>query len=243
MPMQENAKRAKDAALRLATLSTATKNHALEAIAAALIEHREHILEANRHDVAQATRLVESGALAKPLLDRLKLTAHKVLEMATGVRSVAGLPDPVGQTLSIIELDTDLVLTQVTCPIGVIGAIFESRPDAVPQIASLCWKSGNAVIMKGGSEAQASNRVLGQLIREAVASVDASGAEAIQMIETREDVYALLALDAYIDLFIPRGSNAFVRYIQEHTRVPVLGHSEGLCHAYVDQHADLARAV
>ncbi len=243
MHVQESAKRAKDAALRLATLSTATKNRALEAIADALIEHREHILEANRHDVTQATRLVERGALAKPLLDRLKLTEHKVLDMATGVRSVAGLPDPVGQTLSTIELDTGLVLTQVTCPIGVIGAIFESRPDAVPQIASLCWKSGNAVIMKGGSEAQASNRVLGQLIRDAVASVDASCVEAIQMIETREDVYALLALDEYIDLFIPRGSNAFVRYIQEHTRVPVLGHSEGLCHAYVDQHADLARAV
>ena len=243
MNAQESAKRAKDVALQLATLSTATKNRALEAIADALIEHREHILEANRHDVTQATRLVERGVLAKPLLDRLKLTEHKVLDMATGVRSVAGLPDPVGQTLSTIELDTGLVLTQVTCPIGVIGAIFESRPDAVPQIASLCWKSGNAVIMKGGSEAQASNRVLGQLIRDAVASVDASCVEAIQMIETREDVYALLALDEYIDLFIPRGSNAFVRYIQEHTRVPVLGHSEGLCHAYVDQHADLARAV
>ncbi len=243
MNAQESAKRAKDVALQLATLSTATKNRALEAIADALIEHREHILEANRYDVTQATRLVERGVLAKPLLDRLKLTEHKVLDMATGVRSVAGLPDPVGQTLSTIELDTGLVLTQMTCPIGVIGAIFESRPDAVPQIASLCWKSGNAVIMKGGSEAQASNRVLGQLIRDAVASVDASCVEAIQMIETREDVYALLALDEYIDLFIPRGSNAFVGYIQEHTRVPVLGHSEGLCHAYVDQHADLARAV
>src|SRR5215813_8549401 len=243
MNAQESAQRAKDAALRLATLSTATKNRALEAIADTLVEHRDHILEANRHDVTQATRLVERGALAKPLLDRLKLTEHKVLDMATGVRSVAGLPDPVGQTLSTVELDTGLVLTQVTCPIGVIGAIFESRPDAVPQIASLCWKSGNAVIMKGGSEAQASNRVLGQLIRGAIASVDASCVDAIQMVETREDVHTLLGLDEYIDLFIPRGSNAFVRYIQENTRVPVLGHAEGLCHAYVDQHANLARAV
>src|SRR5262245_1734821 len=149
MNAQESAKRAKDAALRLATLSTATKNRALGAIADALIEHREHILEANRYDVTQATRLVERGSLAKPLLDRLKLTEHKVLDMATGVRSVAGLPDPVGQTLSTIELDTGLVLTQVTCPIGVIGAIFESRPDAVPQFASLCWKSGTAVILQG----------------------------------------------------------------------------------------------
>ena len=243
MHVQESAQRAKDAALRLATLSTETKNRTLEAIAEALIEHREHILEANRRDVAQASSLVARGELAKPLLDRLKLTEHKVLDMATGVRSVASLPDPVGRTLAAIELDTGLVLTQMTCPIGVIGAIFESRPDAVPQIASLCWKSGNAVIMKGGSEAQASNRVLGQIIRGALASVDPAYVDAVQMVETRQDVHALLALDEYIDLFIPRGSNAFVRYIQEHTRVPVLGHSEGLCLAYVDQHADLAQAV
>ena len=243
MHVQESAQRAKDAALRLATLSTETKNRTLEAIAEALIEHREHILEANRRDVAQASSLVARGELAKPLLDRLKLTAHKVLDMATGVRSVASLPDPVGRTLAAIELDAGLVLRQMTCPIGVIGAIFESRPDAVPQIASLCWKSGNAVIMKGGSEAQASNRVLGQIIRGALASVDTACVDAVQMVETRQDVHALLALDEYIDLFIPRGSNAFVRYIQEHTRVPVLGHAEGLCLAYVDQHADLAQAV
>jgi glutamate-5-semialdehyde dehydrogenase len=243
MHVQESAKRARDAALRLATLNTETKNRGLEAIAETLIEHREHILEANRRDVARSSALVERGAMAKPLLDRLKLSEHKVLEMATGVRSVASLPDPVGQTLSAIELDAGLVLTQVTCPIGVIGAIFESRPDAVPQIAALCWKAGNAVIMKGGSEAQDSNRVLGQLIRAALASVDPAGGDAVQMVETREDVHALLALDEYIDLFIPRGSNAFVGYIQEHTRVPVLGHAEGLCHAYVDQYADLPRAV
>ena len=150
------------------------------------------------------------------------------------------LADPVGQTLSTIELDTGLVLTQVTCPIGVIGAIFESRPDAVPQIASLCWKSGN-VHHQERLEARR-HRTACSGIRDAVASVDAACVEAM-MIETLRDVYALLALDEYIDLFIPRGSNAFVRYIQEHTRVPVLGHSEGLCHAYVDQHADLARAV
>src|SRR5215467_16170729 len=209
MQVQESAQRAKDAALRLATLSTETKNRALAAIAEALIEHREHILEANRRDVALASSLVARGDLARPLLDRLKLTEHKVLEMATGVRSVASLPDPVGRTLSAIELDTGLVLTQMTCPIGVIGAIFESRPDAVPQIASLCWKAGNAVIMKGGSEAQESNRVLGQIIRGALASIDTACVDAVQMIETREDVYALLALDEYIDLFIPRGSNAF----------------------------------
>src|SRR5262245_9285380 len=128
MHVQESAQRAKDAALRLAILSTETKNRALAAMAEALIEHREHILEANRRDVAQASSLVARGAMAKPLLDRLKLTEHKVLEMATGVRSVASLPDPVGRTLSAIELDTGLVLTQVTCRSASSGPFLNRAP-------------------------------------------------------------------------------------------------------------------
>ncbi len=243
MQVDDMARRAKEAALRLATLPTATKNHALMAVAEALRHDRDKLLEANQQDVVRTRALVERGDMARPLLDRLKLTADKVRDMATGVGSVVQLPDPVGRTLEAIELDTGLELTQVTCPLGVIGAIFESRPDAVPQIASLCWKAGNAVIMKGGQEAQESNRFLGQLIRAAIASVDERCVDAVQMVETREDVHALLALDAYIDLFVPRGSNAFVRYIQENTRVPVLGHADGLCHAYVDAQADLAQAV
>jgi glutamate-5-semialdehyde dehydrogenase len=243
MQIQDVARRAKDAAWRLAVLPTETKNQALEAVATALLDSQTDILTANQRDVERASDLVACGAMARPLLDRLKLNAHKVQDMATGVRSVARLNDPVGRVLSAIELDTGLTLTQVTCPIGVIGAIFESRPDAVPQIASLCWKSGNAVIMKGGSEALASNQRIGRCIRDAIASVDKACVDAVQMVETREDVNVLLQLDEYIDLFIPRGGNAFVRYIQEHTRVPVLGHAEGLCHAYVDQGADLAQAV
>ncbi|HEY7490445.1 MAG TPA: glutamate-5-semialdehyde dehydrogenase [Candidatus Tectomicrobia bacterium] len=243
MQVTDMARQAKAAALRLGVLSTEIKNQALEAIAGALLEHQEAILAANQCDVQRTSHLVACGRLSRPLLDRLKLNAQKVLDMAIGVRSVAELPDPVGRTLTALELDTGLELRQVTCPIGVIGAIFESRPDAVPQIASLCWKAGNAVILKGGSEAQASNQALGQCIRAAIASVDATCIDAVQMVETREEVSALLALDEYIDLFIPRGSNAFVRYIQEHTRVPVLGHAEGLCHAYVDRQADLAQAV
>jgi glutamate-5-semialdehyde dehydrogenase len=243
MQVQECAVRARAAALRLATLSTTTKNQGLEAIAATLEQSQETLLAANQRDVDRASRLVAAGELSRPLLDRLKLNAHKVRDMAAGVRSVAKLPDPVGRLLTAIELDKGLELAQVTCPIGVIGAIFESRPDAVPQIASLCWKAGNAVIMKGGAEAQESNRILGQLIQQALANVETWAGDAVSMVETREDVQAMLALDDYIDLFVPRGSNALVRYIQEHTRVPVLGHADGICHAYVDQHADLARAV
>jgi glutamate-5-semialdehyde dehydrogenase len=243
MQMQDMAQRARQAAQRLATLSTATKNQALLAIAETLVHDWSKILVANRQDVECAQRLVERGEMARPLLDRLKLSKSKVVDMATGVRSVSHLPDPVGRTLMALELDAGLELTQVTCPIGVIGAIFESRPDAVPQIASLCWKAGNAVLMKGGAEAQHSNHLLGQLIRAAIASVDERCVDAVQMLATRAEVQALLTLDDDIDLFIPRGSNAFVRYIQEHTRVPVLGHAEGLCHVYVDRSTDVAQAV
>lgn len=241
--MEEIAGRAKDAALRLAGLSTDVKNRALQGMADLLRDRRADILAANQQDVQRAAELVASGALSKPLLDRLKLSADKVLGMAQGVESVAQLPDPVGQILSAVELDDGLELRQVSCPIGVIGAIFESRPDAVPQIASLCWKSGNAVILKGGTEAQASNRMLVNLLRCGVAAIDPDLADAVQMIETREDVRALLQLEDHIDLFVPRGSNDFVRYIQDNTRVPVLGHADGICHAYVDQHADVAQAV
>lgn len=239
----ETACRAKDAALRLAGLATEAKNRALQGMAGLLRECHADILAANEQDVRHAAELVASGALSKPLLDRLKLSEDKVLGMAQGVESVAQLPDPVGQTLSAVELDDGLELRQVSCPIGVIGAIFESRPDAVPQIASLCWKSGNAVILKGGTEAQESNRTLVNLLRRAIAAIDPGLADAVQMIETREDVRALLQLEDHIDLFVPRGSNDFVRYIQDNTRVPVLGHADGICHAYVDQHADATQAV
>ncbi len=243
MQVLNMAKRAKAAALHVAALPTETKNRALLAVADALVHNGEKLLEANREDVSRTSKLVERGEMAKPLLDRLKLSDDKILSMAEGVRSVAARPDPVGGVMSALELDNGLQLTQVTTPLGVIGAIFESRPDAVPQIASLCWKSGNAVMMKGGSEAQASNRFLGQLIRAAIATVDERGIDAVQLVETREEVSAMLALDEEIDLFIPRGSNDFVRYIQDNTRVPVLGHAEGLCHAYVDARADIAQAV
>lgn len=241
--IEETAARSKDAALKLAGLPTEVKNRALQNMADQLIEHREAILRANGQDVKQATQLVADGELSKPLLDRLKLTEDKISGMAKGVQSVAKLPDPVGRTLTALELDDGLELRQVSCPIGVIGAIFESRPDAVPQIASLCWKAGNAVILKGGAEARESNRTLVRLIRQAVAGIDLELQDAVQMVETREDVRALLGLEDHIDLFVPRGSNDFVRYIQDNTRVPVLGHADGICHAYVDEYADLERAV
>ena len=241
--IEETAARAKEAALTLAGLSAEVKNRALQTMAGLLFENCEEILRANIKDMTRANQLVASGELSKPLLDRLRLTEDKISDMAKGVRSVAELPDPVGRTLSAVEMDEGLELRQVSCPIGVIGAIFESRPDAVPQIASLCWKAGNAVILKGGTEALESNRTLVALIRQAVASIGQDLADAVQIIETREDVRALLGLEDHIDLFVPRGSNDFVRFIQDNTRVPVLGHADGICHAYVDEYADIEQAV
>ncbi|MCF8720502.1 glutamate-5-semialdehyde dehydrogenase [Nitrospina gracilis] len=239
MTVTEMAASAKKAALILARLDTATKNRVLEAMAEALVVHTEAILEANRKDLEYSKQENVSG----PLIARLAVDAHKVQGMAEGIRSVARLEDPVGRVQGTTELDQGLVLRRVSCPIGVIGAIFESRPDAVPQIASLCLKSGNAVILKGGREAQNSNKVIVDLLRQAIASVPGVPVDAVQLIETRAEVAEMLEQERYINLIVPRGSNEFVRYVQDHTKIPVLGHSEGICHVYIDEHADVDKAI
>ncbi|MDZ7792335.1 MAG: glutamate-5-semialdehyde dehydrogenase [Spirochaetia bacterium] len=238
MSIQERATQAKQAQIRCASLSTAAKNTALEAIAAALQEHRHKIESANQADIKRA----EQQQLEAPLLKRLKFQGEKIDQACRGVRGVAGQSDPVGVVLSGRELDEGLRLFQVTCPIGVIGMIFESRPDALVQMAALSLKSGNAVLLKGGHEALESNRVLTELI---AAATEAAGIPAgwIQLIETREDVKTMLALDRHIDLLIPRGSNQFVRYIMDNTNIPVLGHADGVTHLYVHSKADIPMAV
>jgi len=235
----ETAERARSSALKLAHLNTETKNRALEAMATAIESNSSAILKANRQDLEFA----EQQGIAKALINRLALNENKIKGMAQGIRSVAKLADPVGQKLSAMEMDEGLLLYQTTCSIGVIGAIFESRPDAVPQISSLCLKSGNAVILKGGTEAQNSNRVLVSVMNEAINKVEGVPADAIQMIETRAQVAEMLQEEKNINLIVPRGSNEFVKYIQENTRIPVLGHSEGICHCYIDDQADLDKAV
>ncbi|MFH1133775.1 MAG: glutamate-5-semialdehyde dehydrogenase [Nanoarchaeota archaeon] len=227
---------AKQAALRLANATAEEKNNILLSIAKKLDAQRALILKENRRDVAEAQRL----GLKPALLKRLELDADKIKEMVKQVKDVAKLEDPVGKTLQSIELDLGLELYQVSCPIGVIGAIFEARPDALVQIACLCLKSGNAVILKGGSEARNSNRVLAKVISD---EADFLAKGAVQLVETREEVQQLLKMDQYIDLFIPRGSAEFVRFIQDNTRIAVLGHSAGVCHVYVDKAADLGQAV
>jgi glutamate-5-semialdehyde dehydrogenase len=236
--MRETAVRAKQASIRLAALEGDVKDRAISEIARSLERNAGKIAEANRSDLERAER----ERLAAPLLKRLRFDEDKIAEACRGLDSLAGLPDPVGRTLRAMELDDGLELFQVTCPIGVIGVVFESRPDALVQISSLCLKSGNAVLLKGGSEAAGTNRALADIIENA--SVGAGLPEGwIGLLETREDVEGMLAMDEQIDLIVPRGSNAFVRHIMTSTNIPVLGHADGICHVYVDREADMDQAL
>lgn len=232
------AQRTRAAARQLAGLSTVAKNQAIVAIAAALAAAEAEIVAANVADCEAAL----ADNLAKPLYGRLKLNAVKLQGAIAGVRDVAQLPDPVGRVQIDRELDVGLILKRVTCPLGVLGVIFESRPDAVMQISSLAVKSGNGVILKGGKEAVRSCQALVQAIKQGLVAANVNP-DAVQLLTTREETQALLAMDAYVDLIIPRGSNAFVQYVQENTRIPVLGHADGICHLYVDRVVDVDQAV
>ncbi len=243
-PIITLAQNARGAARGLATTSVESRNAALEAIVRELEAAREQIEAANREDLAAASEMVEKGELAAPLVPRLDVSGGKFAEkILKAVRGVEQQPDPLGRTQSATELDEGLELFRVSVPIGVLGVIFESRPDALVQIAALCLKSGNAVLLKGGREALRTNQVLAEVIARASAEVEAVPPGWMVLLETREDVRALLDLDEYIDLIIPRGSNEFVRYIMENTRIPVMGHADGVCHVYVDEAADLDKAV
>lgn len=229
------------AAVKLSALDTKIKNEALKAMADALDINRAEILKANAKDVAAAEKLVNAGKLSNSVINRLLVDDNKISGMIAGIMSVRSLDDPVGETMSTVELDKDLALYQISCPIGLLGVIFESRPDVVPQIMALCLKSGNAVAFKGGSEAAESNRTLFFILTDAIASAGVPR-DAFVLMESHEDISNILGMDEYIDLLIPRGSNAFVKYIQNNTNIPVLGHDAGICTIYVDETADLEKA-
>jgi len=238
MSISEIAAAAKRASIQLAAVKTDIKNNALAEIAKALKQNTDEIISANKKDLAAA----EKSKLAAPLLKRLKFDENKIADVVAGIESLIKLDDPVGKTLSATELDKGLELYKVSCPIGVIGVIFESRPDALVQISALCLKSGNAVLLKGGSEAQHTNKILADTIRGACEKAGIPKGW-LGLMETRAEVTEILKMDEYIDLIIPRGSNEFVRYIMNNTNIPVLGHAEGICHVYVDGEADLEMAV
>ena len=247
MNIAELAQAAKAASIKLAAVDTESKNKALGEIAKALGDKSAQIIAANKEDLAKA----EADNLAAPLLKRSKFDEGKIADVVMGIESLIKLSDPVGKTLSATELDEGLELYKVRCPIGVIGVIFESRPDALVQISTLCLKSGNAVLLKGGSEVAKTNAILAQVIAEATENVGQRTEDGrtkiphgwIQLLETRQDVAEMLKLDEYIDLIVPRGSNEFVRHIMNNTNIPVLGHADGICHVYVEAEADLDMAV
>ena len=232
---------AKKASIELSTLGTEAKDRALSAMAEALDANRSEILSANAEDLAAGEELVRSGDISESMFKRLRIDDSKIDGMIAGIRDVMSLTDPVGEIMSALDLDDGLTLYQIRCPIGMLGVIFESRPDVVPQVMSLCLKSGNAVAFKGGREAASSIRVLFRILRDAVSSAGVPE-EAFVLMESRSDIDSILGLHDYIDLLIPRGSNEFVRYIQGHTKIPVLGHAAGICHVYVDDAADLDMA-
>ena len=236
--LHQMASASREAALILAAADLSQRNAALLAMAKALNAHKDEIFTANDADVAQAT----VDGLAAPLLKRLAFREEKLAAVTEGLEALAALPDPIGQTTYARELTEGLKLYRVACPIGVIGVIFESRPDALVQIASLALKSGNAVLLKGGREALRTNQVLCDCLREAAEEVGLP-ADFAQLLTTRDDVAAMLKEDELIDLIIPRGSNEFVRYIMDNSRIPVLGHADGICHVYVDKAADVDMAV
>jgi glutamate-5-semialdehyde dehydrogenase len=233
---------AKQAARCLASASIEQRNLALEEIARGLELSTAEILEANAQDVAEAKPALERGELSKALVDRLKLSAEKLQAMIEGVRAVIALPDPIGRVLDRIELDSGLDLEKVSCPLGLLAVIFEARPDAVTQITSLAIKSANSVILKPGREVERTARAIVETIRAALRSQSIPEAS-VTNIQQRAEVRELLKLDDLIDLVIPRGGYDLVRFVQSNTRIPVLGHAEGVCHIYVDAAADFDMAL
>jgi glutamate-5-semialdehyde dehydrogenase len=237
------AKRAKEASLKVADLSTEVKNMALLKIADEIENHKSEIFEANKQDLKDAEKLVKTGEITKSTFNRLKLDENKMRDMLQGIRDIAKLPDPVNKKLLTRELDKDLTLYKVSCPIGVLGIIFEARPDVIAQISSLAIKSANAVILKGGKESINTNKKILSVINFALDSINEFPKNVIQQVFTRDDVAEMLKCDKYINLIIPRGGNKLVKFIKENTKIPVLGHADGICHIFVDESADLEMAI
>ncbi len=236
--LHEVSLQARKAFYELSVSSPEVRNAALLSAAGMLERRAPEIFAANEQDLKDA----EAEALAAPLLHRLRFGPEKLHQVILGLQALAALPDPIGATTLSTRITEGLDLYRVTCPIGVIGVIFESRPDALVQIASLAIKSGNAVLLKGGREALRTNRELTAALRSALQEASLP-ADCAQLLETREDVASMLKEDRLIDLIIPRGSNAFVRYIMDNSRIPVLGHADGLCHLYIDRAADPETAL
>ena len=226
------------AAVDLGMADDGQRMEALQAMAEALADRSDALVAANREDLERSA----AEGLVPALMARLKLDAAKLEGAIDGIRKVASLRDPLGRRDLHRELDQGLALERVSVPLGVLGVIFEARPDAVIQIASLAIRSGNGALLKGGSEARCTNQAVMEALKAGLAS-SAVSPDALALLTTRQDSLALLRLDGLVDLIIPRGSNELVRFIQDNTRIPVLGHADGICHLYVDAAADVDKAV
>ncbi|ACV22951.1 Gamma-glutamyl phosphate reductase [Slackia heliotrinireducens] len=238
MSMKENAHQMKIDSPALAATSVEQRNRALELIAQALEANAEVIFAANAQDMDAAAAM----GVTPQVLKRLKFNDAKLRDVIDGIHQLIGLPDPLGKITLARELDEGLVLRRVSCPIGVIGVIFEARPDALVQISTLCLKSGNCAILKGGKETAHTNRALFDIIKENAVAAGLPESCLLQA-ESHDEIGELLACDHDVDLLIPRGSNDFVRYIMDNTKIPVLGHADGICHIYVDAKADQDMAL
>lgn len=241
--VKQIAKNAKLASITLSSLSCDVKNKALENIAKVLTDNTDSVITANNKDLEAAKIEVENGKLSKSVFNRLKADENKIRDMIAGIYDVIKLDDPVNTTVFTRELADGLVLKKVTCPIGVIGVIFEARPDVLAQISALAIKSANAVILKGGKETINTNSAIYKIISEALDKTEGFPKNVINLLFSYEDVAQMLSEDKSIDLIIPRGSNKLVKYIQENTKIPVLGHASGICHIFVDESADFDKAL
>ena len=241
--LETMAQNAKLASYTLSSLNTLAKDKALLAIADKIEENKLLILQENAKDLEEAKKLLDAGEINQSTYNRLKLDENKMRDMIQGIRDVKKLEDPVNKKLWAMGMDTGLDLYRVSCPIGVIGVIFEARPDVIPQICSLAVKSGNAVLLKGGKEAFNTNVILTKLIKEALESQGEFPKDTINLLFTRDDVAQMLTMDKYIDLIIPRGGNALVQYVKNNTKIPVMGHADGICHIYIDEFADVKKAA
>lgn len=233
---------AKAASKKLALVSSDIKNKTLLAIAEALEDNSEYIFNANKLDLQAAKKLLDSNQLSLSTYNRLKLDSNKMRDMIQGIVDIYELEDPIGKVMLQRSLDTGLVLTKLSCPIGVLGVIFEARPDVISQVVALAIKSSNAVILKGGKEAENTNSAIMSVIKNALSGIKDFPYDAINQIHSREDVNKLLSFDKYIDLIIPRGGNSLVKFIKDNTNIPVLGHADGICHIFVDESADFEKA-
>lgn len=233
------AKEAKKASVKAQGLCSDTKNKALRTVAKAIEDNKQKIFDANKKDLEFAEELVKNGELSNATFNRLKLDENKMRDMIQGILDISNLEDPVNKKLLVRELDEGLTLYKVSCPIGVLGIIFEARPDVISQISSLAIKSSNAVILKGGKESKNTNKTILEIINSALDTIEEFPKNFLNQVFSRDDVAKMLDADKYIDLIIPRGGNNLVKFIKSNTKIPVLGHADGICHIYVDKDADI----